>query len=191
MLLIRVSVVGVLLLASCSPLPSPTAVPTPAVASLATAAPIVATPPPGPTLVLHAYMQDVYEGVLVQFARRVALNRDLLSTASSQGSDAAILCPGSGGSPWQEFDNLALELSLLLAPPQAEEFHAALAEALAAADRSVESQEWFCETYASFGQPAEGMWSRLSAQVRACESRMADLRSHWRAIGGEAAGLVW
>jgi hypothetical protein len=66
-----------------------------------------------------------------------------------------------------------------------------LTEALAAADKSAESYDWFCTTYAEFGQPAEGMWGRLSLQVRACEERLADLRVQWRALGGDALGLAW
>jgi hypothetical protein len=158
---------------------------------LPTAAPIIATPPPGPTLALGEYMHLVYERVLLEYARRVALNRDLLSAASSRGFDADMLCPGPESGSWQHFDDLALEVSAIVPPPWAQEFHAELTEALAAADKSAESYEWFCTTYAAFGQPAEGMWGRLSLQVRASEARMTDLQAQWQAMGGEVMGLAW
>jgi hypothetical protein len=142
-------------------------------------------------MALHAYMRLVYERVLLEYARRVTVDRDLLSAASSRSFDADMLCPGPESGSWQHFDDLALEASVIVAPPWAEGFHAALASALAAADQSAESYEWFCTTYASFGQPAEGMWGRLSLQVRGCESRLADLRVQWVAMGGEQMGLLW
>jgi hypothetical protein len=176
---------------SCSPLttatPGPAATPT----LLPTAAPIIATPPPGPTIALHAYMQLVHERVLPEYARRVAVNRDLLSAASSSGFDADALCPGPESGSWQHFDDLLLEASAIVAPPWADSFHTALTEALAAAEESAQSYEWFCATYAAFGQPAEGMWGRLSLQVRACQARIAELRSQWDGMGGEAMGLLW
>lgn len=177
--------------ASCSATTSATPSWTPTAAPLPTAVPIVATPPPGPTIALHAYMKPVHESVLLEFGRRVAANRELLSGASSRSFDADMLCPGPESGSWQHFDDLMLELSVLVVPPLAEDFHAALAEALVAAERSAESYEWFCATYASFGQPADGMWARLSAQVRACESRVADLHEQWEVMGGEQMGLVW
>ncbi len=158
---------------------------------LATAARIIATPPPGPAMALHAYMRLVHERVLLEYARRVTVNRDLLSAASSRSFDADMLCPGPASGSWQHFADLALEASVIVAPPLAEGFHAALMDALAAADKSAESYEWFCTTYASFGQPAEGMWGRLSLQVRACEARIADLHTQWKAMGGAALGLLW
>jgi len=182
---------GIFLTCSCAPTITPAPVPTSAVRPLFTAAPIVATPPPGPVIALEAYMTQVHERVLVEFGQRIAANRDLLTRASSRSFDADILCPGPASGSWQEFDDLTLESSVLRVPPLADEFHAALTDALATATRSAESYEWFCTTYSSFGQPAEGMWGRLSVQVRACESRLADLRSQWVALGGEALGLLW
>jgi hypothetical protein len=183
--------IGLILIVSCSRTATPAAIPTATMLPLATAAPIIATPPPGPTLALHNYMRQIYQGVLLDYARRVALNRDLLSAASSRSFDADMLCPGPEGASWQRFDDLALEASVIVPPPGAEGFHAVLVEALNAADQAAASYEWFCETYATFGQPAEGMWGRLSLQVRACEARIADLRSLWRDMGGEAMGLAW
>lgn len=189
---VALAVISLLLVAgSCSPPTTLTPAPTATTAPLPTAAPIVATPPPGPALVLHAYMEQVHARVLVEFARRVVVNRELLSGATSRSFDADILCPGPSSGSWQRFDDLALELSVIVAPPQAAQFHAALSEALEAAQRSAESYEWFCTTYASFGQPAEGMWARLSTQVRACEARIADLHVQWEAMDGEATGLLW
>jgi hypothetical protein len=176
---------------ACSPAGTPTPTPAATVPPLATAAPIVATPPPGPTLVLHEYMRLVHERVLLEFARRVTANRELLSAASTRSFDADMLCPGPASNSWQHFADLQLEASVIIAPPLVDEFQAALSEALAVAEESAESCGWFCTTYASFGQPAEGMWGRLSLQVRACESRMADLRAEWAAMGGDALGLVW
>ena len=142
-------------------------------------------------MVLQEYMHLVHERVLFELGRRVTANRELLSAASSRSFDADALCPGPESGPWQQFDDLALELSALIVPLLAEDFDAALVEAIAAAARSAESYEWFCMTYASFGQPADGMWGRLSTQVRACESRLADLRLQWAALGGERMGLLW
>ena len=181
----------VFVVASCSPTTTPTPSPTPTAAPLSTAAPIVATPPPGPTIALHAYMPVVHERVLLELGRRLVVNRELLSQASSRSFDADMLCPGPESGSWQHFDDLPLELTVIIAPPLAEEFRAALTEALEAAARSAESYEWFCATYASFGQPADGMWGRLSAQMRACESRVADLHVQWAAMGGDQMGLVW
>lgn len=189
---VALAVISLLLAAvSCSPPTTPTPAPTAAAAPLPTAAPVIATPPPGPALVLHAYMEQVHARVLVEFARRVVINRELLSGATSRSFDADILCPGPASGSWQRFDDLDLELSVIVAPPQAEQFHAALSEALDAAQRSAESYEWFCTTYASFGQPADGMWARLSAQVRSCEARIAALHVQWEALAGEAMGLLW
>jgi hypothetical protein len=136
-------------------------------------------------------MHLVYERVLLEYAQRVTTNRNLLSEASSRSFDADMLCPGPESGSWQHFEDLQLEASVIVVPPLAEDFYAILIEALTVADESAESYEWFCATYASFGQPADGMWGRLSLQVRACESRMADLHVQWEAMGGEAMGLVW
>lgn len=179
------------LLVSCAPSVTPAPSATRTLPPLPTAPPIVATPPPGPTLVLRAYMETVHERVLVEFGQRVLADRELLSAAASRSFDADILCPGSDDRAWQRFDDLILELSVIVSPAQAAEFHAALGEALEAAERSAESHEWFCTTYATFGQPADGMWARLSAQVRACELRIAVLHAQWEAMGGDAAGLRW
>ena len=182
---------GICLAVACSPVSTPTRVPTRTVAPLQTIAPIVATPPPGLTLALNEYLAATYERVLAEYARRVTANRDLLIAASTRSFDADMLCSGPEGDSWQHFTDLQLEASVLVVAPLADDFHAALIEALAVAEESAESCEWFCATYASFGQPAEGMWSRLSLQVRACESRRADLRAQWVAMGGDTLGLRW
>ena len=179
------------LVVACAPVTAPTPGRTPTMAPLSTAEPVVATPPPGPLMALQAYMRLVHERVLVEFARRIAANRNLLSAASSRSFDADALCPGPESGSWRQFDDLALDLSVMVVPPLAEGFHAALADALSAASRSAESYEWFCTTYASFGQPADGMWRRLSTQVRSCESRLTELRQQWAALGGDQMGLVW
>ena len=142
-------------------------------------------------MALHAYMRLIHERVLQEYARRVTINRDLLTAASSRSFDADMLCPGPESGDWQHFADLAVEASVVVPPPWAEEFHAGLSEALVAAVKSAESYEWFCTTYASFGQPAEGMWGRLSLQVRACEARVDDLHAQWKAMGGDELGLVW
>ncbi len=186
-----VAVICICCAASCTRESTPSPAPTAKIAPLQTAAPIIATPPPGPALALRAYMHQVHERVLLEYARRVTANRDLMSGASSRSFDADTLCPGTEGAAWQHFEDLQLEASVIVVPPLGEEFHTALRTALAVAQESAESYDWFCATYDSFGQPADGMWSRLSLQVRACESRTAELRRQWVVLGGGILGLVW
>jgi hypothetical protein len=102
-------------------------------------------------MVLHAYMRLVHERILLEYVRRVAVNRDLLSSASTRSFDADTLCPGPEGGSWQHFDDLVLQASVIVPPPGAEGFHTALTESLAVAEESAESSDWFCTTYAAFG----------------------------------------
>lgn len=158
---------------------------------LPTAVPIIATPPPGPGIVLRAYMQLLHEQVLLPFAARAEANAELLARSTASGFSADALCADGLEGPWHHFADLNDRLLLMLAPPQANEFHGLLLDALSRAEQTAESYDWFCQTYATFGQPAAGMWGRLTQQVQACQRRMAELRGRWEAMGGVAMGWAW
>jgi len=171
--------------ATVSPVPGDT--PAPA----ATATPPPPTPAPGHSLILRAYLRAVRDGILVDYVRRLELNRTLLSNTQSRGLDADVLCADTESSSSFHFWDLGIAASLLEIPPEAAGFHSRLLEALEVAEATAQSRDWLCETYLTFGQPAEGMWGRMIQQVSACRIRAEELRADWRDLSEDDPGLAW
>jgi hypothetical protein len=189
-IVIRMGAILVLASACAAPLqPSPTPFPTASVVHAPTST-ATALPPTPSSKELRAYLRRVHNSVLMAFDQRLGENRRLLASSTNRSFEADVLCTGEEGE-WQHFDDLWLDLSVATAPPEAQAFHQALLDTLAAANQSAATQDWFCETYQQLGQPAEGMWARLAAEMRACVRRRNELRDTWRALGGPTLGLEW
>jgi len=187
---VLLQILAVWFVVSCSGAPTATDLPTETSVPTATPAP-TATPSSQDLTALHSYLRRVHERILMEYSRCVDTNAALLSSAANRSFDADLLCEEPETGSWKLCSELALELSVVAPPPPAEEFHTALAEALALGEEAARSQEWFCETFFTFGQPAEGMWSRLASQVRGSAARRDRLRQLWATLGGEEAELAW
>jgi hypothetical protein len=192
----RLSAVGLVCgvaLASCVPQATPTASvrSTPRLNPSPTSTWPLATPEPGHNLALRAYLRAVHSRVLLEYARRSTLNQAMLDGAQSTGMDADMLCSEEGTTKWYHVADLSDEARAIAAPAGCTEFRQALLDALEAAEATAQSHGWLCETYAAFGQPAEGMWAKMIQHVRADLIRAGELRETWRSLGGEEAGLLW
>lgn len=181
------------LLASCQPEATPTLSPrpTPRATPTPTSTSPVATPEPGHTLAKNAYLRSIHRRVLLEYARRASLNQTLLADAQSRGMNADLLCAEDSSRRWSHLEDLSDETRVISVPPEGRDFQQQLLEALEAGEATAQSHDWFCETYAAFGQPAEGMWARMIQQVQACQVRTDRLHEAWRTLGGEELGLVW
>lgn len=189
-IIILLVAVVVLIGACAAPLqPDVTSLPTPSTVQAPTSAPTALAPTPA-SKELREYLRRVQDTCLTAFNQRLEENRVLLASASNRSFEADVLCTGEEGD-WQRFDDLWLDQSVASVPPEAQGFHRALMEALTAAEKSAATQAWFCQTYRELGQPAEGMWARLAAEIRAGMRRRNELREMWRGLGGLTLGLEW
>ena len=164
---------------------------TPLVSGTTSAPSLTATPSPPSSEAVRTYLRRVHGDVLLDYARCVEGNRALLAQAWNQGDDPSVLCASTDEGYWLHFDALWLMLSSTRAPPEMATFHTTLLEALSDAEKSSRAYNWFCQTYHAFGQPADGMWTRLAVEVRACVTRMIEVRELWALLGGTAMGLQW
>ena len=185
--------VCVAVLSSCQAQATPTldARPTPRTGPSPTFTLPFVTPEPGHTLAVRAYLRAVHSRVLLEYARRTAANRNLLADAQSMGMDADMLCADEGEAQWHHMADLIDETGAIAAPTGCTEFRQLLLDSLEGAETTAQSHGWLCETYAVFGQPAEGMWAKMIQQVRSCQVRSEQLHEHWRSLGGDELGLLW